>query len=135
MDNYVNTTPTVGFNCEKVKGRTGKSKGVSFTIWDIGGQDRLRPLWNTYMHHTEGECMLAYAVKFSQPYCVNQASSKTFVLYTCVYLHEFSGFYPVTHDSLCSVVKCKVQCRWFECGKWQKTGALVLVYLASHSLQ
>ncbi|KAF6041293.1 hypothetical protein EB796_000455 [Bugula neritina] len=54
LEQYMNTVPTIGFNCEKVKGHIGKSKGVSFTIWDIGGQDKLRPLWNTYMHHTEG---------------------------------------------------------------------------------
>ena len=51
----MNTVPTIGFNCEKVKGRVGKSKGVYFTVWDIGGQDKLRPLWSTYMHHTEGK--------------------------------------------------------------------------------
>ena len=54
FEQYVNTVPTVGFNCEKVKGQVGKSKGVYFTVWDIGGQDKLRPLWNTYIHHTEG---------------------------------------------------------------------------------
>ena len=55
FEQYVNTVPTVGFNCEKVKGQVGKSKGVYFTVWDIGGQDKLRPLWNTYIHHTEGK--------------------------------------------------------------------------------
>lgn len=54
-DQYMNTVPTVGFNCEKVKGQVGKSKGALFTVWDIGGQDKIRPLWNTYMHHSEGE--------------------------------------------------------------------------------
>jgi len=54
FDQYVNTVPTVGFNCEKVKGTTGKAKGVSFLIWDVGGQDKVRPLWRSYTRNTDG---------------------------------------------------------------------------------
>lgn len=54
FDQYVNAVPTVGFNCEKVRGSVGRSRGVSFTVWDVGGQDKLRPLWSTYTRHTEG---------------------------------------------------------------------------------
>lgn len=54
FDQYVNTVPTVGFNCEKVKGQTGKAKGVSFMIWDVGGQDKVRPLWRSYTRSTDG---------------------------------------------------------------------------------
>ena len=51
---YCETIPTIGFNCEKVKGKLGRSKNVSFTIWDVGGQDRVRPLWRTYAKGAEG---------------------------------------------------------------------------------
>lgn len=54
FDQYVNTVPTVGFNCEKVKGTLGKAKGVSFMIWDVGGQDKVRPLWKSYTRNTDG---------------------------------------------------------------------------------
>jgi ADP-ribosylation factor-like protein 4 len=54
FDQYVNTVPTVGFNCEKVKGTIGKAKGVSFMIWDVGGQDKVRPLWRSYTRNTDG---------------------------------------------------------------------------------
>jgi len=54
FDQYVNTVPTIGFNCEKVKITAGKAKGTSFLIWDIGGQDKLRPLWRTYTRYTDG---------------------------------------------------------------------------------
>lgn len=50
---YCETIPTIGFNCEKVKGKLGKSKNVNFTIWDVGGQDRVRPLWRTYAKGAE----------------------------------------------------------------------------------
>lgn len=30
--------PTIGFNCERIRGSKGKSKGVNFIVWDVGGQ-------------------------------------------------------------------------------------------------
>lgn len=51
---YCETIPTIGFNCEKVKGKLGRSKSINFTIWDVGGQDRVRPLWRTYAKGAEG---------------------------------------------------------------------------------
>lgn len=51
---YLNTVPTIGFNCEKVKVRSGRIKGHTFLVWDIGGQDKLRPLWRSYTRRTDG---------------------------------------------------------------------------------
>ncbi|ESP03971.1 hypothetical protein LOTGIDRAFT_203405 [Lottia gigantea] len=51
---YMNAIPTVGFNCEKIEGKVGKLKGVSFTIWDIGGKDNMRPLWKSYLRSADG---------------------------------------------------------------------------------
>ena len=39
----VTTVPTIGFNMESVQ-----CKGISFDCWDIGGQERVRPLWRYY---------------------------------------------------------------------------------------
>jgi len=49
FNQYMNTAPTIGFNCEKV--RFG---GSSFTLWDVGGQDKLRPYWRHYFTGTQG---------------------------------------------------------------------------------
>ncbi|CAH1992818.1 unnamed protein product [Acanthoscelides obtectus] len=49
FDQYLNTVPTIGFNCEKVKGMVGKAK-----VWDVGGQEKLRPLWKSYTRCTDG---------------------------------------------------------------------------------
>eukprot|EP00662_Eupelagonemidae_sp_cell21_P008090 gene8090-5118_t len=38
LGEVVPTVPTIGFNVETVQ-----YKNVRFTMWDIGGQDRLRP--------------------------------------------------------------------------------------------
>ena len=37
------TIPTIGFNVETVE-----YKNISFTVWDVGGQDKIRPLWRHY---------------------------------------------------------------------------------------
>ncbi|XP_059609841.1 ADP-ribosylation factor-like protein 4C [Phlebotomus argentipes] len=54
FDQYLNTVPTIGFNCEKVRGATGKAKGAVFLVWDVGGQEKLRPLWRSYTRCTDG---------------------------------------------------------------------------------
>jgi len=54
FDQYLNTVPTIGFNCEKIKGNVGRAKGVSFLVWDVGGQEKLRPLWRSYTRCTDG---------------------------------------------------------------------------------
>ncbi|KAF7149005.1 hypothetical protein RHSIM_Rhsim03G0221000 [Rhododendron simsii] len=37
------------FNVEKVQ-----YKNVEFTVWDVGGQEKLRPLWRHYFNNTDG---------------------------------------------------------------------------------
>jgi len=54
FDQYVSTIPTLGFNTEKVQLKEGPLKGRTFKFWDIGGQDKLRPLWKTYSRKTDG---------------------------------------------------------------------------------
>ncbi|OUC39801.1 ADP-ribosylation factor family protein [Trichinella nativa] len=38
-----------GFNVETVD-----YKNISFTVWDVGGQDKIRPLWRHYFQNTQG---------------------------------------------------------------------------------
>jgi len=44
----INTIPTIGFNAETVQ-----YKNINFTLWDVGGQDKIRPLWKHYYHNTD----------------------------------------------------------------------------------
>lgn len=39
----------LGFNVETVE-----FKNISFTVWDVGGQDKIRPLWRHYFSNTHG---------------------------------------------------------------------------------
>eukprot|EP01083_Nonionella_stella_P083547 231060_1 len=45
----VTTIPTIGFNVETVE-----YKNINFTVWDVGGQDKIRPLWKHYYQNTQG---------------------------------------------------------------------------------
>jgi ADP-ribosylation factor-like protein 4 len=38
----------------QVKGTTGRARGISFLVWDVGGQEKLRPLWRSYTRCTDG---------------------------------------------------------------------------------
>lgn len=49
LGEVVTTIPTIGFNVETVE-----YKNVSFTVWDVGGQDKIRPLWRHYYQNTNG---------------------------------------------------------------------------------
>ncbi|ETW56633.1 ADP-ribosylation factor 1 [Plasmodium falciparum Palo Alto/Uganda] len=49
LGEVVTTIPTIGFNVETVEFRN-----ISFTVWDVGGQDKIRPLWRHYYSNTDG---------------------------------------------------------------------------------
>ncbi|RXH75385.1 hypothetical protein DVH24_030106 [Malus domestica] len=49
LGEVVSTIPTIGFNVETVE-----YKNVSFTVWDVGGQDKIRPLWSYDFQKTQG---------------------------------------------------------------------------------
>ena len=48
LGEIVTTIPTIGFNVETVD-----YGDTSFTIWDVGGCDRIRPLWRHYYQSTQ----------------------------------------------------------------------------------
>ena len=49
LGEVVTTIPTIGFNVETVE-----YKNLTFTVWDVGGQDKIRPLWRHYYQGTNG---------------------------------------------------------------------------------
>ncbi|NXA43963.1 ARF5 factor, partial [Eudromia elegans] len=49
LGEIVTTIPTIGFNVETVE-----YKNICFTVWDVGGQDKIRPLWRHYFQNTQG---------------------------------------------------------------------------------
>lgn len=53
LNEQVTTIPTIGFNVETVE-----YGNVSFTIWDVGGQDKIRSLWRHYFQNTDAVIFL-----------------------------------------------------------------------------
>ncbi|CAH0381798.1 unnamed protein product [Bemisia tabaci] len=68
LGEIVTTIPTIGFNVETVE-----YKNISFTVWDVGGQDRIRPLWRHYFQNTEG---LIFVVDSNDRERITEASNE-----------------------------------------------------------
>lgn len=59
------TIPTIGFNVETVK-----HEDTQLTIWDVGGQPKLKALWKHYFANTKA---VVYLVDFTQPERIMEA--------------------------------------------------------------
>ncbi|GCC31079.1 ADP-ribosylation factor 1 [Chiloscyllium punctatum] len=68
LGEIVTTIPTIGFNVETVE-----YKNISFTVWDVGGQDKIRPLWRHYFQNTQG---LIFVVDSNDRERVNEAKEE-----------------------------------------------------------
>ena len=65
LGEMINTIPTLGFNVETVE-----YEDLEFTIWDVGGQDRIRPLWRYYFDNTDA---IIYVVDSNDKKRINEA--------------------------------------------------------------
>merc|ERR1711939_491135 len=50
LDETISTIPTIGFNVETVT----PVPGLELTVWDVGGQTKIRPLWRHYYNGADG---------------------------------------------------------------------------------
>ena len=66
LGEVVTTIPTIGFNVESVD-----YKNISFTVWDVGGQHKLRLLWKHYYTGSEG---LIFVVDSNDPGRIEEAA-------------------------------------------------------------
>ena len=67
----MNTIPTIGFNIE-----TLKYKNVSFDLWDLGGGDKLRPL---FVHYYENMTGLIYVIDSSDLERLKQSKEELYL--------------------------------------------------------
>ncbi|CAF1228243.1 unnamed protein product, partial [Didymodactylos carnosus] len=81
LNENLQTIPTIGFNVETVQ----PCRGVSFTVWDVGGQDKIRQLWKHYYQGTEG---LIYVVDSNDRERIAESKSE---------LHEILKSPEMTH--------------------------------------
>ena len=98
LDQYLNTVPTIGFNCERVKGSIGSSAGSTFLVWDVGGQEKIRPLWRTYTRNTDGIIFVLDAADYRS---FDQARSGEFYCPCCA-----------GQEGLCNAIFSLVHSHW-----------------------
>eukprot|EP00469_Lotharella_globosa_P012817 CAMPEP_0167777206 /NCGR_PEP_ID=MMETSP0111_2-20121227/3560_1 /TAXON_ID=91324 /ORGANISM="Lotharella globosa, Strain CCCM811" /LENGTH=166 /DNA_ID=CAMNT_0007667355 /DNA_START=60 /DNA_END=561 /DNA_ORIENTATION=- len=48
LGEVIHTVPTIGFNVERVE-----HKNLTFQVWDLGGQDKIRKLWRHYLQNSD----------------------------------------------------------------------------------
>lgn len=63
----------IGFNVETVE-----YKNISFTVWDVGGQDKIRPLWRHYFQNTQGESSWCFNISHKILYYLGAFTSNLF---------------------------------------------------------
>ncbi|XP_044528435.1 ADP-ribosylation factor 4-like [Gracilinanus agilis] len=68
LGEIVTTIPTIGFNVETVE-----YKNICFTVWDVGGQDKIRPLWRHYFQNTQG---LIFVVDSNDPERIQEGAEE-----------------------------------------------------------
>lgn len=68
LGEVVTTIPTIGFNVETVE-----YKNITFTMWDVGGQDKIRKLWRHYFANTHA---IIYVVDSSDHERMAEAASE-----------------------------------------------------------
>ena len=49
LGEVVQSIPTIGFNVETIE-----FKNCKLNVWDVGGQDKIRPMWKHYYQNAEG---------------------------------------------------------------------------------
>lgn len=52
-DEVFHTVPTIGFNVEMMEAKQNRTK-ITLTVWDIGGQEKMRRHWRNYYQDTAG---------------------------------------------------------------------------------
>ena len=68
LGEIVTTIPTIGFNVETVN-----YKNVQLTAWDVGGRDKIRPLWRHYYLNTSA---LIFVVDSNDRERINEAKEE-----------------------------------------------------------
>ena len=72
LNEVVTTIPTIGFNVDEVT-----IKNLTMTVWDVGGQTKIRPLWQYYFENNDA---VIYAVDSSDQQRLEEAREELFAV-------------------------------------------------------
>lgn len=116
LNEIVQTIPTIGFNVEQVK-----YKNLDLTLWDIGGQEKIRKLWRHYYNNID---ILIYVVDSNDMGRIDESREELHALLNEEQLTDLQGVLifcnkmDLPHASNCSVVAEKlnlktIKQKWF----------------------
>ena len=83
LGEYLSSIPTIGFNVETIK-----YKNFSMTVWDVGGQDRIRSLWKHYYLNTDA---LIFVVDSSDNMRLSEAEQELYKIMSDVSMKSIKG--------------------------------------------
>lgn len=72
LGDVVKTVPTIGFNVETIN-----YKNLDLTIWDLGGQDKIRPLWR---HYYQGVSAIIFIIDAADTARMNEVMDEILIL-------------------------------------------------------
>ena len=70
LNEVVTTIPTIGFNVDEVT-----VKNLTMTVWDVGGQTKIRPLWQYYFENNDA---VIYAIDSADRQRLEEAREELF---------------------------------------------------------
>ena len=98
-----------GFNVETVE-----YKNISFTVWDVGGQDKIRPLWRHYFQNTQVRLRFFRPTEFTgAPDGPTKASVER------NWRHALAGCYRMTIRAAIASTRATSQTASESCGRWR----------------
>jgi len=75
---------------------TVEYKNISFTVWDVGGQDKIRPLWRHYFANTQVTTQLYTCTHlYCNIYSVHVYIFTVTYMYTCIFTVTY--MYTIGH--------------------------------------
>lgn len=74
LNDCISTVPTVGFNVEKLQ-----YKKLEMTVWDVGGQEKIRRLWRYYFNNTDA---LIWVIDSSDTSRLDEVREELFIVLT-----------------------------------------------------
>lgn len=110
------TVPTIGFNVESLD-----YKNIHFTVWDVGGQDKIRQLWNYYFSGSNG---VIFVVDSNDQRRIETAKEELYRIYRSdelkgVPLLVYANKQDLPHALSCSKVAQGLELNGLKnCGGW-----------------
>lgn len=115
LGEIVTTVPTIGFNVESVE-----YKNICFTVWDVGGQDKIRRLWRHYFQNTQG---IIFVIDSNDRDRAAEASKELWNLMQDDHLRSaalliFANKQDLPSAMTVSELTDRLQIRQMNCGRW-----------------